>query len=430
MKVKIRRWLIIWTALIICFFSLPIRTKAAEKQQIRVKVNDSFYAAMEKSGEKWYLIPEKEQETDPFQGNVLYLKVPSGKELKTGYYFFNKKGCLDSRKIFHEVDTTVGSRRLKGRYYFGEENGRLYVNKGGWNVINNRKYFLSNMGAMYRNRWVRGYYLKSNGQIAKNMETPDGYYVDCDGHKCSKEEMKLSNLKKSLNSMIGRYSGTWSVYVKDLNAGDILSINDKAMKPASVIKLFVMASTYDMIQKGKIKKDSYVNSLLKDMITVSDNESYNALVRKHSASGSFIQGCKVVNQYLKKIGCTNTECHSTLHPSGTSFTWDGQSNKASVKDAGMLLEKIYTGKCVSARYSKEMLNLLLNQTRRWKIPAGVPSGIKVANKTGENDQCQNDVAIVYGKKTTYIVCIFAETGEYSGTNGIKALSSKIYNYLN
>lgn len=129
----------------------------------------------------------------------------------------------------------------------------------------------------------------------------------------------------------------------------------------------------------------------------------------------------MVNQYLKQIGCTNTERHSTLHPSGTSFTWDGQSNKASAKDAGMLLEKIYTGKCVSARYSKEMLNLLLNQTRRWKIPAGIPSGIKIANKTGENDQCQNDVAIVYGKKTTYIVCIFAETGEYSGVSGIKAL---------
>lgn len=68
--------------------------------------------------------------------------------------------------------------------------------------------------------------------------------------------------------------------------------------------------------------------------------------------------------------------------------------------------------------------------KKWKIPAGLPSGIKCANKTGENDSCQNDVAIVYGKKTTYILCIFAQTDEYSGVNGIQILSSRIYSALN
>ena len=87
-------------------------------------------------------------------------------------------------------------------------------------------------------------------------------------------------------------------------------------------------------------------------------------------------------------------------------------------------------KCISARYSREMLNLLLRQTRTWKIPAGLPYGVKCANKTGENDSCQNDVAIVYGKKTTYILCIFAQTDEYSGVNGIQILSSRIYSALN
>ena len=78
--------------------------------------------------------------------------------------------------------------------------------------------------------------------------------------------------------------------------------------------------------------------------------------------------------------------------------------------------------------------LLLTQNRRIKeyeyLPAGLPSGIKCANKIGENDSCQNDVAIVYGKKTTYIVCIFSQTYEGSGVSGIRALSSKIYRALN
>ena len=166
------------------------------------------------------------------------------------------------------------------------------------------------------------------------------------------------------------------------------------------------------------------------MITVSDNESYNELVRRNSSYRSFTDGCSVINKYLRKVGCTRTGCHSSLHPSSSSFTWDGQSNMASAKDAGLILEKIYKGECVSAKYSKEMLNLLLRQTRRWKIPAGLPAGVKCANKTGENDSCQNDVAIVYGKKTTYVVCIFSQTYESNGISGIRALSSKIYRALN
>ena len=54
-----------------------------------------------------------------------------------------------------------------------------------------------------------------------------------------------------------------------------------------------------------------------------------------------------------------------------------------------------------------MLDLLLKQTRRWKIPSGLPSGTKVANKTGETSQYQHDAAIVFGPKTDYVVCIFS-----------------------
>ena len=104
---------------------------------------------------------------------------------------------------------------------------------------------------------------------------------------------------------------------------------------------------------------------------------------------------------------------------------------ASAKDAGMILEQIYRGKCVSARYSREMLNLLLRQTRRWKIPAGLPSGVKVANKTGETSSVQHDMAIVFGKKTDYVICVFSRTGsEGYAVPRIKSISSTVYKYLN
>lgn len=421
----------IWLAAIVFLFLFTVQVQAAGKNKISVRVNGNERAVLEQDGEKCHLTTGDAKEDKKILAHkVVYLKISKGKELTSGYYTFNRKGYLDTRKIFHLLNTKIGTQRFKGWYYFGEENGRLWTEKRGWTKIGKKTYYLSRTGRMYVDQWVQGYYLLENGQIAKSMRTPDGYYVDCDGRKCQKEEVSLSGLKKELNSMISRYSGTWSVYVKDLKTGDVISINDRGMKPASVIKLFVMAATYDSIKNGTIKKTSQIDSLLNSMITVSDNESFNSLVRRNSSNGSFVDGCKTVNKYLKKIGCTKTGCHSTLHPSSTTFTWDGTSNVASAKDAGLVLESIYKEKCVSAKYSREMLNLLLRQTRTWKIPAGLPSGIKCANKTGENDSCQNDVAIVYGKKTTYIVCIFAETNEYSGVNGIRSLSSKIYTALN
>lgn len=415
---------------VLMFAAAPKGVQAAGTTSITVRVNGQFTAYLQKKGSSWYLKPKdtKKIKVSSLKG-VQYLKIPKGKGFGSGYYYFYKTGRLDTRKVFHTLDTKVNGQRFCGEYYFGSNNGKLYRKKG-WITIKNKKYYLTSLGKKCKNCWKSGYYLKSNGQIAKNMKTPDGYYVDCDGRKCKKSEMKLSSLKKTLTSMIGSYSGSWSVYVKDLKTGDVLSINDTAMYPASVIKLFVMASTYQSIKSGNIAQTSYVNSLLNQMITVSDNESFNALVRLHSKSGNFAEGCSVVNSYLKKISCTKTSCHHILHPSSSASTGDGHLNMSSAKDAGILLEKIYKGTCVSKKYSQEMLNLLLRQTKRYKIPSGLPAGTKVANKTGETSSYQHDVAIVYGPKTNYVVCIFSNTGESASVAGIRNLSAAIYNYLN
>ena len=90
----------------------------------------------------------------------------------------------------------------------------------------------------------------------------------------------------------------------------------------------------------------------------------------------------------------------TLHPSASATGESGRKEApTSVKDCGTLLEKMYKEECVSKEASGEMLNLLSNQEEVWKIPQGLPSGIRSANKTGETDQDQHDIAIVYGEKT-------------------------------
>ena len=218
--------------------------------------------------------------------------------------------------------------------------------------------------------------------------------------------------------------------MENLKTGDILSINEISMYPASVIKLFVMEAVYASGSEKRINLNGTVKSYLNSMITVSDNECYNELVRT-LGNGSFSSGCNYINKYLKKQGYTGTGVHHSLHPSSSYYQNDGLgSNRSSAKDVGKLLKKIYKNKAVSRSCSRQMLNLLLNQERRYKIPAGLPSGVKSGNKTGETDNYQHDAAIVYGKKTDYVIVIFSMANEYTGINGIKEISSIVYNYLN
>ena len=401
-------------------------TQAAARKTVKIKLTGAGGSYLLDTGYNWWLKDKNGKRLTGFR----YIKVPAGKSLKSGYYMFDSKGCLCKKKDFHKLNTTISGKKFNGTYYFGGQNGSLYRKKG-WITIGGKKYYLSSYGRRYEKCWKSGYYLQADGTIAKSKKLPDGSYVDFEGRKCSKQDMQLNGLRSQLRKMLNGYSGAWSVYVKDLKTGAVINMNDQAMYPASTIKAFVMASTYDQIQKGKLRYTSTVKRLLTDMITVSDNEACNQLIRYNSKSRSFIDGTKTINKYLKANQYTETGCHHSLHPASSSYVGDGRSNAASAKDCGLLLERIYNGTCVSSKYSKEMLNLLLRQTRRWKIPAGLPAGVKVANKTGETSSVQHDIAIVYGKKTDYVICVFSRTGsEGYAIPRIKNISGTVYKYLN
>ena len=202
---------------------------------------------------------------------------------KNRYYYFNSKGCLCREKHFHKINKRIARRTFKGTYYFGETNGRL-LRKAGWRTIGGKKYYLDSFGKRYEKRWKSGYYLQADGTIARNKQISKNVWVNWQGRKCKKADIGMSGLGKQLQKMVNSYSGTWSVYVKDLEKGVEICINDRAMYPASTIKAFVMASMFDQIKKGKLSYNS-VRGLLNSMITVSDKMCIRDRLYSHRASG-------------------------------------------------------------------------------------------------------------------------------------------------
>ena len=322
-----------------------------------------------------------------------------------GYYYFDEYGELVTETGIHELDMTSNGQHFEGMYYFGGENGLLVQEEG---------------------------------------TTPEGLSVDETGHLKDGDKLGMGTLEPKLTEMLESYPGEWSAYVKNLDSGEEILINNQSMYSASLIKAFVLADSYNemenvMANEGqKLKKEAdspevkvKVDDLICNMITVSDNESFNELVRLQSEKNDFKEGAEKINEYLKEEGYGDTSVQHTLAPSASPSIGLGGRNTTSVKDCGMLLERIYKGDCVSKAASEEMLNILLQQEVDWKIPSGLSSDVKVANKTGETDTSQHDIAIVYGEKTTYIFCVMSQNcPESTAIHNIRDLSRVAYYHLN
>lgn len=240
----------------------------------------------------------------------------------------------------------------------------------------------------------------------------------------------LDDLKAQLESMLGGYEGDWSIYAADLTSQEYLTINSHAVKAASLIKLYIMGAVLEQIDAGNLSEDARIDQLLHDMITVSDNESSNELVRLLSPDGTdHAAGMEVVNAFAKSYGYNDTSQGRDLQdvrdtpPPGENYT--------SVRDCGLFLKRVYDRECVSPEASDKMLELLRQQTRTWKIPAGVPEGVPTANKTGELSDTENDTAIVFAPGGDYILCITATGLPDTSTAqaNIVALSGAVYQYM-
>ena len=239
----------------------------------------------------------------------------------------------------------------------------------------------------------------------------------------------FKNLKKDLNEMIDTYEGSWSIYVKDLKSGISLTINDQPQDSASLIKLYIAGAVLEKIQHQELEETETIDLLLSDMISLSDNEAANELVRYLSDSHEHQDGMEKVNEFIEEHDFTDTWQYNGLEDSNL---WYGDEvNITSVKDCGRFLEEIYDGDMVSHLASRQLEGYLLDQEITWKIPAGIPSEIKTANKTGEKDNTQNDASIVYTPYRDYIICVIATnlTDEDTAVENIRAVSAKVYGFF-
>jgi beta-lactamase class A len=162
-----------------------------------------------------------------------------------------------------------------------------------------------------------------------------------------------------------------------------------------------------------------VDTLLRLMITRSSNFATNTLIT--------LVGADQVTRTMRALGAQRIQVLRGVED-GKAFE-KGLNNTTTARDLAIILRSIQEGKAASPAATREMLGILLAQEFNEKIPAGLPSGTRVAHKTGEITAVSHDAAIVYPPGRKPYVLVVLTRGISDGAKASKLiadLSSMIY----
>ena len=209
---------------------------------------------------------------------------------------------------------------------------------------------------------------------------------------------------------------------QDMRTGSRLSVNGNSIFPAaSIIKLPVMASVYSLADRGSLHLDQKIRfgdrdklpgagilqwlrptsyrlwNLCRMMISLSDNTATRLCVNTVGKGN--------VNRYCKVIGLYRTRL---LDETALAEAPKVRINTTTPLDILKLLVRIEKGTGFSMNSRRQMLSFMLGQKYRFGIPRGLPSNVRVANKTGNLERVLHDAAIVYTPRGTYALCVFTK----------------------
>ncbi len=254
-----------------------------------------------------------------------------------------------------------------------------------------------------------------------------------------------------VRDLVAQIPGVTGVYARTLeNEPPLISI--RAAEPfasASVIKLTIMLTAYRAFDAGTASPSDLIalrasdliggsptlayaqpgqryrmDKLIRAMIQESDNSAANTLIS--------VFGFGAINGVIRATGMTGTRLGR--HFADYVPAWHVSANVTTPRDVGVLLfgiehssrEEIDT--IAKAESCRAMIDLLLGQEDKSKIPSGLPVGTPCANKTGEINGVRNDAAIVdpYGDDPFVLVVLTRALDDTTaGDRGIAAIARRV-----
>ena len=267
----------------------------------------------------------------------------------------------------------------------------------------------------------------------------------------------LAPLEAALRARIGQDTATVSLVFRDPSRRQNLQIDgQRRYHAASTMKVPVLIELARRVDAGDLTWDAPI-TIRNQFRSIVDGSPYSLDPGEDSDSTLYrIEGQSVPLARLARLMIVRSSnlatnliierldparVNTTAHALGADSiqvrrgvedqkAYDqGLNNTTTARDLAVLMQAIATGKAASATATDSIRAILLDQEFRTGIPAGVPTGVQVANKTGWITAIAHDAAIVYpaGRRPYVLVILtrgFAQ--EADATRLMADLSRLVY----
>lgn len=127
------------------------------------------------------------------------------------WYYLNNSGAMQT-----------GMQDISGTTYLFAQNGAML---SGWQQYGDKWCYFDANGAMVKNRWEGDYYLDSDGYMAVNTTTPDGYQVGNDGRWIRSSSL-IEGTSYILNTKTLKFHYPWCHQVSKISSANRAAVGN------------------------------------------------------------------------------------------------------------------------------------------------------------------------------------------------------------
>ena len=237
-----------------------------------------------------------------------------------------------------------------------------------------------------------------------------------------------ASLRRVLDSIADAHQGVLGYSVIDLENDVRLSRRgDETFPTASLIKVAILVTVYDLVSKGELSLDDPLTVLKIDqvpgtgivqylhngtvltvhdaawlMITISDNTTTNLLLDRIII--------RRVWDKMEALGLHHTKVHSKSFRRNSSVAYDSSVKYGlgvtTPNEMARLFEILARGKAVNAKADSEMLDILEHNGKDTMLQR-FAGGARAAHKDGESDQIRTECSLWY-LRNRIVACVLTK----------------------
>jgi len=260
-------------------------------------------------------------------------------------------------------------------------------------------------------------------------------------------------VRAEIEGIIRESGAEISVSFRTLDGRDALSIDaDRVFHAASTMKIPVMIELYAQVKEKKARLDEPIE-VKNQFASIVDGSPYQLDAGDDSDADVYKMIGKTMtlsdlcehmitrssnlatDLVIQRLGVENIRARvHRLHAGGMHVLRGvedgkafekGMNNTTDAEALETLLEAIAKGKAVDAKSSRAMVDILARSEFHEAIPAGVPSGVRIAHKTGEITGLHHDAAIVFARRPFILVILLRGIPDRDKSSAIMAHLTRV-----